>query len=274
MSIGTLLGVILGFGLLFGAIFIGANDVHVFLNLESFLIVIGGTLANAYMSYQASHVKSAIKAIGQMFGKAKASHETLDHELKHLTRWAALIQSKGMLWFEQEMLPNIREPFLRYGIELVISNYKIEEIRIMLNTAVEGSFERNMVPVTVLRNMAASAPAFGMVATLVGMVIMMANLQSDMTQIGHGLALALTATLYGIVTARLVCLPAAEKLQQKEEIMRFRNYLITEGFVLLAGKHNPQFIQDKLFSFLDPAVVKQGLRNKPVVAATTEGKAI
>lgn len=253
MSFGTLIGVILGFGLLFGAIFIGTNDITIFLNLESFLIVVGGTLANAYMSYQASYVSSAMGAIGQMFGRPKATHETLHLELKHLTKWAEVIQTKGMLWFEKEVMPHVKEPFLKYGLELVISNYKPEDIRTMLDTAVEGNFERKMMPVVVLRNMAASAPAFGMVATLVGMVIMMANLQGDMTQIGQGLALALTATLYGIVTARLVCLPAAEKLQQKEEVMRFRNYLITEGLILLAGKHNPQFIQDKLLSFLDPA---------------------
>ena len=255
MSFGTLLGVILGFGLVFGAIYVGANDVRIFLNMESFLIVMGGTLANAFMSYQAQYVRSGIFAIGTMFGRPKATHDTLHHEMKHLIKWSAMIQTKGMLWFESEILPHVKEPFLKYGLELVITNYKPEEIRTMLNTAVEGMFERNMVPVTVLRNMASSAPAFGMMATLVGMVIMMANLQADMTQIGHGLAVALTATLYGITTARLVYLPAAEKLQQKEEVMRFRNYLITEGLTLLAGSHNPQYVQDKLFSFLDPAMM-------------------
>ena len=75
-----------------------------------------------------------------------------------------------------------------------------------------------------------------------------------MAMIGTGLAVALLATLYGIIMARLFCLPAADKLMQKEEIMRFRNYMMTEGLVLLAEKQSPRYMQDKLNSFLDPAI--------------------
>jgi chemotaxis protein MotA len=93
-----------------------------------------------------------------------------------------------------------------------------------------------------------------MVGTLVGMVIMLQHLQADMSNVGTGLAIALLATLYGIITARLFYLPAADKLMQKEEIMRFRNYMMTEGLVLLAEKQSPRYMQDKLNSFLDPAI--------------------
>ncbi len=86
------------------------------------------------------------------------------------------------------------------------------------------------------------------------MVVMMQGLGDDIGNMGMGLAVALLATLYAVVYARLVCLPAAEKLQQKEEIERFRNYLITEGLVMLAEKHSPRFMQDRLNSFLDPAI--------------------
>jgi chemotaxis protein MotA len=141
---------------------------------------------------------------------------------------------------------------LRYGVDLVVTGYDAPAIRNMMNTAVEADFERSISPVIVLRNMASTAPAFGMVGTLVGMVIMLQNIQGDMSRIGMGLSVALLATLYGIIVARLFCLPAADKLMQKEDVMRFRNYMMTEGLILLAEKQNPRFMQDKLNSYLDP----------------------
>jgi chemotaxis protein MotA len=97
-------------------------------------------------------------------------------------------------------------------------------------------------------------PAFGMVGTLVGMVMMMANLGGDPTAMGGSLAIALLATLYGVLSARLIWFPAAEKIKQREEIVRFRNYLVAEGLALLAERKSPRFIQDKMNSYLDPAI--------------------
>ncbi|MCK5167517.1 MAG: flagellar motor protein MotA, partial [Rhodospirillaceae bacterium] len=65
---------------------------------------------------------------------------------------------------------------------------------------------------------------------------------------------ALLTTLYGVIFARLIYLPAANKIMQREQIVRFRNYLIAEGLVLLADRKSPRFIQDKMNSFLDPSI--------------------
>ncbi len=70
--------------------------------------------------------------------------------------------------------------------------------------------------------------------------------------VGSGMALALVATLYGVFFARMVFLPAANKLMQKEETERFRNLMMVEGLIMLAEKKNPRFMQDRLNSFLEP----------------------
>lgn len=254
VSLATIAGTIFGFALILGAIAHGTDNWISFISIEGFLIVIGGTIANAFMSYQANYVILAFKAVGHMVRKAKATREGLNAELMRLIKWAYLVHAKGLAGLEGEVGAKIKEPLLRYGIDLVITGYQPEIIRKMMNTAVEADFERSITPVTVLRNMASTAPAFGMVGTLVGMVIMLQNIQGDMSQIGTGLAVALLATLYGIITARLLCLPAADKLMQKEEIMRFRNYMMTEGLVLLAEKQSPRFMQDRLNSFLEPSI--------------------
>lgn len=87
-----------------------------------------------------------------------------------------------------------------------------------------------------------AAPAFGMVGTLIGLIIMLDNMGNDPCQIGAGLAVALVTTLYGIMLARLVFAPAAALLQQREEIFRFRNYMIVEGLSMLADGASPRHI--------------------------------
>lgn len=272
MSIATITGTVFGFALIFGAIVHGTDNYLSFLSMEGFLIVIGGTIANAFMSYQAHYVYRAFAAMWHMIKKPRATREGLNAEIMRLIKWAYLVHSKGFMGLEGEIGTKIKEPLLRYGVELVITGYPPEVIRSMMNTAVEADFERSIAPVEVLRNMASTAPAFGMVGTLVGMVIMLQNIQSNMAMIGNGLAVALLATLYGIIMARLFCLPAADKLTQKEEIMRFRNYMMTEGLVLLAEKQSPRYMQDKLNSFLDPAIhfnLDSQLKN-PAAAMATE----
>jgi chemotaxis protein MotA len=254
VSLATIAGTIFGFAMVLGAIAHGTDNYWSFLSPEGFLIVIGGTIANAFMSYQARYVFRAFAAMRSMMKKPRATREGLNAEIMRLIKWAYLVHSKGLVGLEGEIGTKIKEPLLRYGVELVVTGYKPDVIRTMMNTAVEADFERSTVPVTVLRNMASTAPAFGMVGTLVGMVIMLQNINGDMANIGTGLAVALLATLYGIIFARLFCLPAADKLMQKEEIMRFRNYMMTEGLVLLSEKQSPRYMQDKLNSFLEPKI--------------------
>lgn len=251
-SLATLAGVIFGVSMVLGAIAHGTSNYHSFVSAEGVLIVIGGTIANAFMSYQARYVTAAFQSMWSMLSKPEATREGLNTEIMRLIKWAYLVHNKGLAGLEGEVGPKVKEPLMRYGVDLVVTGYPAQKIRHMMDTAVEAEFERRITPVTVLKNMASTAPAFGMVGTLVGMVIMLQNIQSDMSSIGSGLAIALLATLYGILFARLICLPAADKLLQKEEILRHRNYMMTEGLCLLAEKQTPRFMQDRLNSFLEP----------------------
>jgi chemotaxis protein MotA len=99
----------------------------------------------------------------------------------------------------------------------------------VLGNVIEPTYERNMAGAQVLRSMASAAPAFGMLGTLIGLIIMLDGMDDDSSQIGAGLAVVLVTTLYGIMLARLVFAPVAAKLQQREEIFRFRNFMIVGG---------------------------------------------
>ena len=247
----SIAGAAIGFTLLIGAILIGTSNFAGFLSLEGLMIVVGGSLAVAFMSFEAKDVMTALKSIGLMFQESQAKHHTLQKDLVEIINWARIVRERGLRGLEDETgKTGIEDPFVKYSLDMVMSNYKPEEIRNMMETAADAMYERDTIPSRILMAMAGHAPAFGMVGTLVGMVIMLGNLDGDMSNIGAGLSVSLLATLYGVVTARMVYMPASAKLQQKQEAMRFRNQLITEGLVLLVENKSPRYIQDHLNSFL------------------------
>ena len=255
MSLSSLLGVLVGFGLFIGSIFLSTDNWLAFISLSSILMVGGGTTAAAFMSYQARYVVLAFKAVWWMIKKPKSTREGLNTEILRLIQWAYLVQKKGLPALEDEIKKvKSSDPTMRFALTMVSSNYKPEEVREILDTAVDSEFERATIPVEVLKQMSSAAPAFGMIGTLVGLVVMLQGLDGDMSKLGHGLSLALLTTLYGVVVARMIFTPAALKLMQKEEIHRFRNEMVVEGIVMLSEKKNPRFMQDRLNSFLDPDI--------------------
>ncbi len=111
-----------------------------------------------------------------------------------------LVKKSGLLALEREIKSAKKQDhFLNYGIELVITGYSGEEVRQMLSAASNGAFQRAMVQALILKNMAAAAPAFGMIGTLVGLIIMLESLATDPESLGPGLAVALLTTLYGVL---------------------------------------------------------------------------
>ncbi|MDD9907325.1 MAG: MotA/TolQ/ExbB proton channel family protein, partial [Rhodospirillaceae bacterium] len=146
------------------------------------------------------------------------------------------------------------DPFLVFGVELLITGYDGQEVRDTLQNVTDNTYERNMVQLNILRSMGGTAPAFGMIGTLIGLIVMLDTMGSDPGALGAGLAVALNTTLYGVLLARLIFVPAANKLQQRQEILRFRHDSVVEGMALLAEKRSPRFIQDRMNSFLDPTI--------------------
>lgn len=255
MSLSSVIAVLLSFALFLGSIFFSTSNYIAFLNLPGMVMVIGGTLAAAYMSYQPRYINIALKSIWHALKKPKSTREGMNTEIMRIVKWAYILQKGGLNALENELNKTKgMDPLMRFMLLVVTGGHDPKDLRPMMETSVESTFERDMVPVGVLKMMAGASPAFGMIGTLVGLVIMLQGLGDDMAALGVGLAVALLTTLYGVVLARLVCLPAATKLQQRLEIDRFRNYLLAEGMIMLAEKRSPRFMQDRLNSFLDPTI--------------------
>jgi chemotaxis protein MotA len=253
MAVGSLLGFISAIGLFLAAILTATSKYELFISSQSILIVLGGTLASAYISFRARYVNLALAEILGLMGRYEVDRKYLNRETGQMIRWGYLVKKEGLVALEKE-ISGLKDEFLSFAVSMVVSGYEPKDIRDILESAVETTFQRRMVPASILKYMGSAAPAFGMIGTLVGLIIMLDNLGGDPAGIGQGLAMALVTTLYGVLLARLLFLPAANKSQQNHSIIRYRNYVMLEGFVMLAEDKSPRFIQDKLNAALDAAV--------------------
>ena len=254
MSLYSIAGFIVGIGLFVAAIVLATDNYLVFLSFESTLVVVGGTLANAFISFQGRYVLLALRDIVRMYSHAKVNETIYLEESRRVIEWASIVKAGGILALESK-LKQEKDPISQYGIMLVVDGNKPEEVRELLTNSIHSAYERATRQVTILRNMASTAPAFGMIGTLIGLIVMLGNLGEDAKALGGGLAVALLTTLYGVFLARMIFQPAADKTLQREQIYRFRNCLMMEAFVMLAEERTPRFMESRINSFLDPETV-------------------
>ncbi len=253
MSIGSILGFLIGIGLFVLAIVLKTNNLWLFFDLSSVVIVLGGTFSSCYLGYQARYVNLALKDLLTIFFRPPSSRESLPALTANIVRWATINASDGLRSLEKEIKKEKNE-IVHFGIELVLSGYNGDEVRYMMNHAVQAQFQRRAARFNILKNMGAMTPAFGMIGTLVGLVVMLDSLVDNPEGVGPGLAVALITTLYGVLFARLLFIPAATKLQQQYEIQMFVNYLSTEALIMIADNAKPSKVADRINSFLDPVL--------------------
>jgi chemotaxis protein MotA len=219
------------------------------------IIVFGGVVAVAFMSFRAEDVRTAINAIATMLKGASplSTGQDLQRDIDDIVAWSHLVSERGNRGLERSLpKSDIADPLVSYGLNLVVSGYPEDEVRAMMQTASETNYERGWVPVDILRAMSSHAPAFGMVGTLIGMISMLHNLNDDIASIGSTLGIAFLSTLYGVLSARMIYLPAAARLEQEVDGRCVRDRLITEGMAMLTCNKPPMYIRDRLNGFLPP----------------------
>lgn len=253
-SFSTLIGITVAIGLFVFAIVSSTNNYLMFVSLSSFALVAGSTFAASLISYTTMDVLTAVKSIFETLFHAPTSSKFLRGHVERFVEWGQIYRQQGIAGLEASLTEKERkDPFIVHGMELLSSGYKNHEVRIILTDDMDAFWQRMTVESKVLNTMAVYAPGFGMVGTIIGLIIMLDNMNGDMAALGKGLALALITTLYGVVLANLFFKPAANQVTEKQESLYFRDQMIVEGFVLLAEKRDSLFIQDRLNAYLKPS---------------------
>jgi chemotaxis protein MotA len=254
MSLGTLGGFLSGYGLVIATILLSTDDFGTFVNIPSLLVVFGGTLTSTFISYEAKACMEALKEGVGILKTHKEGQTVLKNEVGRIIRWGYIVQKNGLQGLEADAEGAAKQDaFLSFGIDLVVTGYTGEEVRMILSANIEAASERDKAKSDILKMMGGASPAFGMLGTLIGLIVMLGNMGGDPSAVGPGMAVALITTLYGVLFARLLFMPAGAKVAARADVARFNKYLIAEGLGLLAERKSPRYIQDKMNSYLDPS---------------------
>lgn len=253
MSLASVLAFIAGFAIVIGSIVSATDRPAAFIDIPSIIIVIGGTFVAIFISYEFKTAVAALKLALSTFRRHNDSENSLKDEVGRIVRWAYIIQKNGLQGLENEVTDDLRQesPFLAYGADLVVTGYTGTEIKQILEHMLDSKAERNKRISDALMKMGGDAPAFGMLGTLIGLIIMLGNMAGDPSAIGPSMAVALVTTFYGIILARIIFIPLSTKAAARHDVTAFKETLQMEGLILLAERKSPRYIQDKINSFVD-----------------------
>lgn len=219
-----------------------------FLNLPSFIIVIGGVLNAVFIMYPDTSVRRMFVSFFYLFSQSRVRPKTLRDDIDKILEWANKIKDNRVAALN-ELQETEDNELARYLFSLMSTNYSSEEIQEFGEISINEERNRRLNTVEVLTSMGTSAPAFGMFGTLFGLIVMLGELDSP-ANLGPGLAAALITTLYGISLAHLIYFPLAKKLKNLAGMQSFREMLMLEGVIMINEKKSPFYIQDKLLSYL------------------------
>ncbi len=221
-----------------------------FYDLVSIFITIGGSVACMLMQAKGfPDFIACFKSINIAIKKQQANEAEAIGNIINLSNVA---RKEGLLALE-EAANNIEDDFLKKGIMLVVDGTDPELVRSIMETELAATGARHGEKVNFWANWAGMGPAWGMIGTLVGLVNMLYNME-DMSSIGPNMAVALLTTLYGSLLANWICVPISFKLKMNNEVEITMKEVMVEGLLSIQAGENPRVIEEKLKSFLAPAV--------------------
>lgn len=243
MELSTIIGIVVAVALIFYAIM---EDMGRFFHLNSLFIVLGGTIGATLIRFPISKFLEFAPIMSKTFTSKIESPEEIIEKIISLSVEA---KKNGILGLEKVKIENI---FLKKGVQLAIDGVEPELIEAVLKIDMATTSKRHDTGISLFSAAGDAAPAFGMIGTLIGLVLMLANMD-DPKSIGPAMSIALLTTLYGSFFANVLFLPIADKLNFFHQQEMLVKGLIVSGILSIANGDHPAVVQEKLTSYLRPA---------------------
>ncbi len=254
MDIATLIGIVLGLGSIGGGIWLAATAAGAgmggFLSPSSFAIVFGGMVASVSVAFPLSDVLKLGSAMAAVFKGSKLTLGTVVEDAVAVSE----VGRKGAAELEKS-IDTVKNPFFRDGVQMVVDGYSLEELTEILYTRIDYREVREKTQASLFKSMGVMAPAWGMIGTLIGLVIMLSGFGGDgggTEALGSGMSAALITTFYGAVFANLFFLPMADKLRTRITFTSTMQNMLVEASRLIHQKKHPIIVREKLNSYIPP----------------------
>jgi chemotaxis protein MotA len=251
MDLATIFGLILGLGAIVVSGIIEGGSIGALgrlVNPSAALIVFGGTIGATMICFR---LKDFLN-IGKYFSVAlKENKLDITQLIGEMVRYAEMARKEGLLTLE-EMIANVKNDFLRKGIQLIVDGTDPTLVREILEIETSYMEERHKTAAAVFQQAGGYAPTMGIIGTVMGLINVLANM-SDTASLGPSISTAFTATFYGILSANILWLPIGNKLKASSKEESAARQIIIEGILSIQAGEHPRVIGEKLMSFLPPA---------------------
>ena len=249
MDIASLLGIVLGLAMTVFGILSNKAELLGYIDVPSVIITIGGSITGVLGSFKLSDFINGFKSFALVFKEDAMDPGEI---IGNVINLANVARKEGLLALE-EASNDIDDPFLKKGIMLVVDGTDPELVRGILETELACLEDRHKKVIGFWEKWAELGPAWGMIGTLIGLVNMLKNME-DASAIGPAMAVALLTTLYGSMIANWLCTPIASKMKVNNDLEVIVKDVMVEGLLSIQAGENPRVIEEKLKSFLSPAI--------------------
>lgn len=247
MDPATIVGIGLALAAIFGSMMLeGGHPGSLFL-LPPILLVVVGTLGVAMAGGLLRDTTGIVALLQRAFLAKKTDSGDLVDDMVKLAEKA---RREGLLALEDAM-KDVKDPFLRRGLQLAIDGTDSEELREILEFEVEAKRKSDKSGAKIFADMGGYAPTIGIIGTVMGLVHVLENLSSP-EELGHLIAAAFLATLWGVATANVFWLPIGNRLKRLSEVECAQMELVIAGIINIQAGANPRLVAQKLRSLLPP----------------------
>lgn len=255
----TIGGLVVAFGGILGGLVLDGGRIGDVAQITAAFIVLGGTFGAMMIGTPMSTIVRAIKRFKDVFFDVDVSaQESVDE----IIGYAARARKGGIVSLESEAA-KIQDPFLRKALNLAVDGTDLLELRKMMELQIAIEYERTESEAKVFEGAGGYSPTIGIIGAVLGLIQVMKHL-SNIEEVGHGIAVAFVATVYGVAAANIFFLPAASKIKARAKRDLEMRELVVEGVVGIVEGLNPKLIRSKLEAYLTGAPEKKTKKAKAV----------
>jgi chemotaxis protein MotA len=255
-DLASLAGIVVASGGILGGLLMEGGKIRDVTQFTAALIVLGGTTGAVMVSMP---VKTLIGGLKRLKGVFLDSHVEFSGMIEEIIGFATKARKNGLVSLEAQAF-EIEDPFLKKALTLAVDGTDLQEIRKMLELEIDLEEQHAEAEAKVFECAGGYAPTVGIIGAVMGLIQVMKNL-ANIDEVGHGIAVAFVATVYGVGIANLFFLPAATKIKARIHAETQRKELIVEGVAGIVEGMNPKLIRVKLESYAQSPAPKE--KNEP-----------
>lgn len=245
MDLLTLSGLLLGIGAIIAGQYLEGGSIVSLLNGPAMLIVVGGTLGAIMLQSPMTTFMRSLRMLRWIFIPPRLD---ADATIEKIVGWSNIARKEGLLGLE-DASEEESDPFARKALQLLVDGSEPAVMRNILEVDVDIKEHHDLAAAKLYESMGGYTPTIGIIGAVMGLIQVMQNL-SDPSKLGHGIAVAFVATIYGVGLANLLLIPIANKLKSLAYAQSQFRYMLIEGIVAIAEGENPRNIETKLQGFV------------------------